>query len=551
MDKKYLLGLTLAHSLLIIMIAVFLNPYPLVAAVLILVSTTIFLLTLWRNFSLLQERQDSSNKFQFFSELSQDIIYRINFKTGKLDYINRAAETVLGYTPKELLHMNLDEINLLMPEEDKFNLTEMEKNVTMLKPLNLDQNAVSCSKEYRFMKKNGEYIWLQSSRVFLLDNMKKPIYMYSTDRDITKQKSYEKHLKYLNTRDVLTGLFNRNYFEEEMNRLQNPRFRPVSIIVSDVNCLKFINDTLGHDKGDQLLKNAAKAFRSTLRSSDMAARIGGDEFAVVLPETDRETAFEAVERINQYVKKYNAEYPDLPLSMSFGTACTYNKEKTLTKTFQEADDAMYRDKLGKRESIQLTLVQTMLTSLHKKNHISQGHSERLEKLISYIATAENIKLSQDEFHNLKTLAAFHDIGEVGVPEEILKKPDILTAEEIEIIRKHPETGFRIASASPKMAPLAQYILHHHEWWNGNGYPSGLMGEEIPYLCRLLAIIDAYDSMTSQRPYRKTLSHEEAIKELEKGKGSQFDPTLTNNFIEIMEKSCFSEMEIPNEQVKTI
>ncbi|MDO9573373.1 MAG: diguanylate cyclase [Candidatus Contubernalis sp.] len=536
MDRKYLLVLSLAHSLLIIMIAVFFNPYPLLAAVLILFSTTIFLLTLWRNFSLLQEKQDSLNKFHFFSQLSQDIIYRLNFKTGRLDYINRAAQTILGYSPEELLNLSLEELNLLMHEENKINMTEIEKNITLLKPLKLEKNAVSCSSEYRLRKKNGEYVWLQSSRVFMLDNNKKPVYMYSTDRDITQQKAYEKHLKYLNTRDVLTGLFNRNYFEEEMNRLQNPRFRPVSIIVSDVNYLKFINDTLGHDKGDQLLRNAAKAFRSTLRSSDMAARIGGDEFAVILPETDRETAFEAIERINKFIKKYNSSHPDLPLSMSFGVAYTYNKEKSLAKTFQEADDAMYRDKLGKRESIQLTLVNTMLTSLHKKNPIPKGNSDRLEKLISYIAMAENLNLSQEECHALKTLVAFHDIGEVGVPEEILKKPDILTTEEMEMIKKHPETGFRIASASPEMAPLAQYILHHHEWWNGKGYPSGLAGEEIPFLCRLLSIIDAYDSMTSQRPYRRPMSNEEALKELNKGKGSQFDPTLTQKFIEAMKKN---------------
>ncbi len=546
MDRKYLLALSLAHSLLIIMIAVFFNPYPLLTAVLILFSTTIFLLTLWRNFSLLQEKQDSSAKFQYFSELSQDIIYRLNFKTKKLDYVNKAAETVIGYSTEELLNMSLEELNLLMHEENKINLAEIEEKVTLLKPLEIQDNTVSYSKEYRIIKKNEEYVWLQSSRVFLLDSKRKPVYMYSADRDITKQKEYEKHLKYLNTRDVLTGLFNRNYFEEEMNRLKNPRFRPVSIIVSDVDCLKFINDTLGHDKGDRLLKNAAKAFRSTLRSSDMAARIGGDEFAVVLPETDIETAFEAVERINKYVKTYNSDYPDLPLSMSFGVACTYNAEKSLAKTFQDADDAMYRDKLGKRESIQLTLVNTMLTSLHKRNHIPQGHSERLERLICYIA--ENLNLKEDERHALKTLAAFHDIGEVGVPEDILKKSDILTVEEREIIKKHPETGFRIASASPKMAPLAQYILHHHEWWNGKGYPSGLAGEEIPFLCRLLSIIDAYDSMTSQRPYRRPMSHEEALKELNKGKGSQFDPTLTQKFIEAMKKKQFLTTEISEEQI---
>lgn len=345
--------------------------------------------------------------------------------------------------------------------------------------------------------------------------------------DITKRKMHEEQLKYLSLHDSLTGLYNRVYFEQEMRRLEVGRCFPVGMIVCDVDGLKLVNDTLGHDKGDALLVAAADVIMEAFRESDVVARIGGDEFAVLLPNSPRDVIERAFRRIRDAAERHNEAKPELPLSISIGFAVSNGKKTNMKELFKEADNNMYREKLHSSQSARSAIVNTLMKALEARDYITEGHAIRLQDLV--ISMAVSVGLPERRVTDLRLLAKFHDIGKVGVPDRILFKPGTLTSEEAAEMQRHCEIGHRIALSAPDLVHIADWILKHHERWDGNGYPLGLGGEEIPLECRILAIADAYDAMTSDRPYRQAITHREALAELRKCAGTQFDPQLVSKF----------------------
>jgi len=379
----------------------------------------------------------------------------------------------------------------------------------------------------------GAYIWGIASPLY--DKNRKIVGAIETIRDITEQKQLEERLKYLSLHDSLTTLHNRAYFEEEMRRVEGGRSNSTGIIVCDVDGLKFINDTLGHEAGDSLLLTAAGIIKSSFRDSDVVARIGGDEFAAILSNTEEHTEEHTVEaickRIRGAIERYNATNPELPLSISVGFAARSEQSISINELFREADNKMYREKLYRAQSIRSAIVQTLMKMLQVRDFMTEEHAERLQILVVDLASA--IGLPERSLTDLRLLAQFHDIGKVGVPDKILFKAGPLTAEETIEMRQHCIIGQRIAILAPDLVPIADWVLKHHEWWNGEGYPLGLKGEEIPLECRILAIVDAYDAMISDRPYRKALTHAEAIKELRKCSGTQFDPQLVQKFVQLL------------------
>lgn len=350
--------------------------------------------------------------------------------------------------------------------------------------------------------------------------------------DITARKQAEDRLRYVSLHDSLTKLYNRTYFEEEMRRLECGRHFPVSIIVCDVDGLKLVNDSLGHRVGDILLVAAADVIGSVFRKEDVVARIGGDEFAVLLPKCPYPVAQAACDKIRANIERYNEKHKDLPLSISIGCACD-DGTKGMSALFREADNEMYREKLQHGRSTRSAIVGALIKSYEESGSTSAGRIEYLRQVVSELG--RTIGLSEAHIADLHLLVRFHNIGKVGIPKHLLLKPGRLTPEEWREIQRHSEIGHRIALSSPELAPIADGILKHREWWNGTGYPLGLEGDDICLVCRILAIADAYDAMTHNRPYRKALSHEEAVAELRRYAGIQFDPELVPKFIEILEK----------------
>lgn len=437
---------------------------------------------------------------------------------GKFRLVNPQFEKLSGYSQEELI--GREALSLVYPEDRE----AVRRNaVRMLKGM------AAQPYEFRIITKHGEIKWVEETVASLQPEGQRVT--LGNIMDITEKKRFAQKLEYVSLHDQLTGLYNRAYFEEQLKRLGRSNKYPISIIVADVNGLKLVNDTMGHQKGDKLLIACAQILKKALRPSDIVARVGGDEFVALLPRTDEATGSNILHQLRLSIEQYNRKHPQLPLSVSFGIATAYNSEELLKQAYKRADDLMYREKLYLGTSARNKIVNALLAALSERDHLTEGHGRHLQHLCRTLG--EKMGLSRQQLANLALLAQVHDIGKVSIPDRILFKRGPLTEEEWEIMRQHPEKGYRIALASPDLAGIADLILKHHEKWDGTGYPLGLKGEEIPIECRILAIADAFDAMTSDRPYRKAKTVEEALEEIRRCAGTQFDPELVKVFLQVI------------------
>ena len=390
--------------------------------------------------------------------------------------------------------------------------------------------GVPYDEEMQIVTGKGRRVWVRTIGVPEKDDSGGIIRVQCGIQDITERKEAEERLRHMSLHDQLTGVYNRVYLENEKLRMSKGRDYPITIISMDVDGLKLINDTLGHERGDELLKRSADLVKKSLRGSDILARSGGDEFVALLPRTDYQAGKKIVNRIRNQVEKYTRKMRDqLPLNISIGMAVAEDAGKDLEAVFKDADDLMYRDKLSKDITVRSQLIRSLMVALEERDFITGGHVHRLEDMCCRIG--KKVGLTEMQLSDLALLAQVHDLGKVGIPDHVLFKQDPLTDEEWKIMKQHSEKGYRIARASTDLSEIADLILRHHERWDGQGYPLGLKGEEIPIECRILAIVDAFDAMTNDRPYRKAMSPEQAAKELRKFSGTQFDPGLVEIFLD--------------------
>lgn len=344
-----------------------------------------------------------------------------------------------------------------------------------------------------------------------------------------KRIRYEDRIRYMSFHDSLTSLYNRAFFDEELARLDTHRQLPISIIMGDVNGLKLVNDVFGHRKGDGLLRELADIIKGTCRMEDIVARWGGDEFAILLPQTDEKRANAICQTIRSRCQK--SEFDPVQPSLALGMATKKEPGMDIQKVLKEAEDRMYRNKLMESRSARSSIITSLEKTLWEKSYETEEHARRMQDMAK--AIGKSLKLSASQMDNLVLLATLHDIGKIAIPEEIIKKPGPLTPKEWEVVKRHPEVGFRIAESSPELGPIADAILAHHEWYDGTGYPRGLRGEAIPLIARIIALIDAYDVMLHGRPYKEPMTVKEALKEVQDCAGSQFDPYLVTLFVNLM------------------
>ena len=354
---------------------------------------------------------------------------------------------------------------------------------------------------------------------------------FEIDYDITELKRKENEISYLSYHDSLTGLHNRAYFEKEIKNLDNDKHLPLGLIIGDVNGLKMTNDVFGHDEGDKLLKVIADILKSCCRKDDIIARWGGDEFVILIPKASEELLTNICNRIKDACKAYkNSLSGDMAYpSISLGWSIKKQVDEDVIKLIKIAEDYMYKYKLLESRSLHSSIIASMKKTLYEKSNETEEHASRLRELCLKVGL--RLGLSDNELNELELFAMLHDIGKIAVDDHVLMKAGPLSEEEWIEIKKHPETGYRIAQSAPELAHVADYILSHHERYDGKGYPQGLKGKEIPLLSRILSIVDTFDAMTEDRVYRKALSVEEAKAELLKNAGIQFDPFLVKVFVE--------------------
>lgn len=370
-----------------------------------------------------------------------------------------------------------------------------------------------------------------------------------------------KQLEELVNLDALTGLYNHRSFQEKLKQtilLSEKTKKPVSMIFFDIDYFKHYNDLNGHQNGDEVLKTIGEIVKANIRDDDFAARYGGEEFAIILPETNEEEAIKIANKIREAVEKesfYGEEnQPNKVLTISAGVSVFPDRAKDEVQLLKSADDALYRAKFFNKNRVEryksileelekdiedkdmelVSSVKTLISVINAKDRYTYGHSERV--VLYSRLMANKLNLSKKDKENLIYGAYMHDIGKINIPKEVLMKKMPLTNEEWEMLKQHPENGVEIIKTIDSLSGAMPIILHHHERYDGKGYPYGLKGEEIPFLARILCIVDSFDAMTSNRPYNKRKTYEEAIEKLKRCSGAQFDPELSNAFIEVIKEN---------------
>ncbi len=453
--------------------------------------------------------RQSEEKFRTYTQKSPLGIFVFNDK-GKYIEVNMAACQMSGYTEEEMLNSTV--LEFVDPEF-------LDKGLIMF---NKGIEEGSAEGDIMVRNKNGKKFWIDFISVKLTDNK-----FIAFCKDITDRKKSEEEILYMSYHDHLTGLYNRRFFEEELKRLDTKRNLPMTIALGDINRLKFVNDSFGHAVGDKLLKKVAEVIKKGCRADDIIARLGGDEFIILLPKTDTIATEKIIKRIKEMLLKANVAPIDISISFGYGTK---NCEKeNMQKILKNAEDHMYKNKLYESLSARSQTIGLIIATLFEKSKREQLHSKRVSEICEAIAIKLNF--NKDAVNQVRTAGLMHDIGKIGIDEKILNKKQKLSSDEWEKIEKHPEIGYRILASVNEFSEIAVHVLQHQEKWNGLGYPKGLKGEEISWQARIIAIADAYDAMTSDRAYRIGLSEEEAITEIRRCSGTQFDPNIARVFIE--------------------
>lgn len=468
-------------------------------------------------------RESERSKTVLLSNLP-GMAYRCSYDLDRtMQYVSDGCFELTGYKAESLVHNKQISFTELIRPEYRDHL--LNKRTQVLKSRQVFRD------EYQIITASGENKWVLEQGQGIFDENGKVEAIEGLIIDITDRKIQEDEIRYLNYHDFLTGLHNRRFMEIERHRLDNESRLPLSIIIGDINGLKLINDAFGHAEGDKLITETAKIMQSCCRKEDVLARTGGDEFCILLPQTDNQAAFNILEKIKRTCAEYNRNIPNEAyyINISLGHSTKKSVHESMDKVIKKAEDYMYKGKLLEQKSSHSALILSIKATMFERSQETEEHAERLSLLSKKVGMKLN--LSQTELNDLELLATLHDIGKVGIDDRILNKPGQLSEEEWVEMKKHPEIGYRIAISSPELVPIAEYILYHHERWDGRGYPQGLKGEETPLPSRILAIVDAFDAMTQDRIYRKALTEEAAIAELRNNAGTQFDPNITNLFIE--------------------
>lgn len=350
-------------------------------------------------------------------------------------------------------------------------------------------------------------------------------------RDVTEQQKREAEILYLSYHDTLTGLYNRTFFEEELRRLDTERQLPLSVIMGDANNLKLVNDVFGHREGDELIKAMAQVLRDSCRSEDIISRWGGDEFTILLPHTDYESAAMIARRILTRCREHYTADKQMSPSLSLGYDTKASSDTDMSHVIKAAEDMMYKNKLLDSRTAHNDFLMAMRSRIGQGDLESAEHTSKICELCERVGRELNLK--DNDLADLRILSLLHDIGKAAIDTRILNKPGSLTDDEWEEIKRHSSIGYRIVRSAPELVLVADYILGHHERWDGQGYPQGLKGESIPLASRIFAVVDAFDVMTQGRPYKPAMPYEEAVREIFLNSGTQFDPEVVTAFVSVL------------------
>ena len=454
------------------------------------------------------------------------LAYRCHYdRNWTMTFVSEGCETLTGYAPESLIDDHEISFNdLIAPEYHELLWNEWGKVIAQHRNFRYEYEILTKSKARKWVLEIGQPIYNADGTVQALEGIV---------IDISELKMREAQVDYLNEHDYLTGLYNRNHLEKQKKLLDAAEYRPLSVMICDINGVRLVNDAFSPAEGDHLITDIASLLQSFCRKNDVLSRTGGDEFTLLLPNTDEKETVERVEQMQRAVDRYNQSERLNPyeVNLSFGFHTAEDIRISIEQATVNAEEHLNHRKLLNQKSSHNAILSSIMATLYARSQETEEHGKRLTRWTRMIG--EKMNLDQKSLDDLMLLSMLHDIGKIGVDDRVLNKPDQLTPDEWTLMKRHSEIGHRIVLATPELEHIAQYILCHHERWDGTGYPFGLKGEEIPLPSRILTVADAYDAMTENRVYRRALPDADALAEIEQCSGKQFDPQIAGIFVRLM------------------
>lgn len=469
---------------------------------------------------------------------------------GMITHFNRVAESLFGIAREEALGRHFDSVFTGKKENGQVPLAfSLEKY--------MQSQSEAYSIERRYTDGEGWHYVLSIDCLPFQSGGKHPLGYLFIARDVTESKVVEEKLKVMAQRDSLTLLYNHSYIKQRLEmELEKARSNNsgLSFMLLDFDNFKYYNDTFGHPAGDELLRVFSRMLEAKLRQEDVIGRYGGDEFGIILTGTCGEKALEIGERIRKATLELDFPYkeylPAKALTISVGIASFPDNGNDAAELIRMADEALYNAKRNRKNKVELyfsvfkelekelgpessilATVRTLISIINAKDRYTYGHSEKVMEYSEIIAG--KLGLKGQDLLDLKLAAFLHDIGKIDIPPEVLNKKGPLTREEWELIKEHPKRGAGLLAECKSLRRAVDIMLYHHERYDGKGYPCGLAGEDIPLGSRIIAVADSFDAMTTERCYRKAKDLDEAVLELKRGAGEQFDPEIVEVFIQVL------------------
>lgn len=445
---------------------------------------------------------------------------------GKIEMLNQVAQDLTGWSMEEAEGRHYKEI---------FVLSYNDSDIEIIDPVDkvIKTNEIQELKNHALLtSKDGAVYHLEDSAAPIKDERGVTIGVVLVFRDVTEKKQQQKEIEYLSFHDALTGLHNRRFLEEELLRLDTVRNLPISIIMGDVNGLKLTNDIFGHAHGDVFLKKTAEVMKRICRADDIIARWGGDEFVILLPKTTIQRAKQIMDQIKIEFARDGIKV--IKGNISLGCEVKTSIDQSIMTCLESAEEKMYAVKILERDDFKSTTLDSIITTLQSDSPQEEEHALRVSQWCHDLGVS--MALPHVKIRRLKLAGYFHDIGKIVLAKDLLDQNSEFSEEEWTEIKKHPITGYRILNAFDDTMSLADAVLHHHERWDGTGYPKGLKGQEIPFLARVVAVADCYDRLSRNLEGSQGVinqNQQNLLLDL-KNMAGQLDPEITQEFIKMIE-----------------